>query len=257
MKSNDNFNIVKMVESLQDILDILAQKLFNNIIPGQGVLVNNNNFDTQLNKVSINNPTNINIESDENNKKRKININNNRNRNRIRRLTGKNECQEGSVLCINSNLLEGLMKNETSSNIGFQSQLNKNKNLPVETNLTRKVFSENSLGFHLSIGNEKNLRRLESLDSVYYEIRLKIPSESKTNTKVTDTACVQYANKNEGNNTNSKEPSVSCESWYDDPLNEVVCYCKNQGLTVNMEDSFLSNVNKLSQFPLTKITLRK
>jgi hypothetical protein len=254
-KTYDNSKIVKMNENLQNILDVLGEKLFNNIIPGQGVLVNNKNFDTQLNKISKNNPTNICIESEEQYKKRKINSK----RNRIRRLNGKKECLEGSVFGMKSDLLEGLMKNQTSTNIGFQSQLNKNKNLPIETNSTREVFSENSLGFELKIGNGNNLRELQltSIETIYYEIRLKIPISSETYTEISDTVCVQYTKNDKKEKKYGKEPLVSCDSWYDQVNYEVVCYCNHQGLTVNLKDPTLSAINISSQFPINKKNLCK
>jgi hypothetical protein len=230
-----------MLEVLQKILNLLGEKLFINIIPGQGVLINNKNFDSQFNKLSSNNPTNICVPSEEQTGRKK---------NRIRRLQGSDKCDEGGVLGMDSSLLSDLMKNETSSNLGFQSQFNKNKILPVVTNSTREVYSETSLGFGLSIGDDNKLRRLSSnSQKIHFEIRLKTPTNYNTNTSVSDTACVQYSD--------GKNPLVSCESWYDDIANEVICFCDKQGLTVNVMDKALANINKFAQFPPLSTGLRK
>jgi len=222
-----------MLEVLQKIIDKLGEKLFQNIVPGQGILVNNKNFDSQMNKLSSNNPTNICVPSEEQTRRKNY---------KIRRLEGKKECDDEGVLGINKNTLGELMKNETSSNLGFQSQYNKNKNLPVATNSTREIFSETSLDFGLSVGDDNKLRRLTtSNQKINFEIRLKIPPKLDTNTSVSDTACVQYSD--------GKNPGVSCDSWYDEITSEVICYCQKQGLTVNVMDKALSNINKLKQFP--------
>ena len=222
---------------------MLGDKLFNNIIPGQGVVVNNKNFDAQMNKLSSNNPTNICVAAEEQ-------TGEGRKKYRIRRLQGKKECDEAGVLGMDSSTLGGLMKNESSSNLGFQSQFSKNKNLPVATNSTRAIYSETALGFGLSVGDDNKLRRLSSDNqNIFFEIRLKTPPKTDTNTSVTDTACVQYGDE--------KNPGVSCESWYDNLTNEVICYCSKQGLTVNVMDKALSNINKFSQFPSLSIELCK
>lgn len=223
---------------MQKIIDNLGEKLFNNIIIGQAVVVNNDNFDSQMNKLSSNNPTNVCVASEHQSKRIK----------RIRRLQQKEECDEGGVLGMDSKTLSDLMKNQTSSNLGFQSQYNKNKNLPVATNKTREIFSETSLGFGLSIGNENKLRRLTSHETnIHFEIRLKTPQKSDTETSISDTACVQYSD--------GENPAVSCESWYDDSVGEVICFCSKQGLTVNVMDKALSNLNKLGQFPALSIDI--
>ena len=185
-----------------------------------------------MNKLSSNNPTNICVSSEEQTRRKKY---------KIRRLQARDKCQEGGVLGLDSSLLSDLMKNETSSNLGFQCQFNKNKNLAIETNSTREIYSETSLRFGLSVGENNKLRKLSSGQKIYFEIRLKIPSNYDTNTSVSDTACVQYSDR--------KNPVVSCESWYDDSTNEVICYCVEQGLTVNVMDKLLANKNKLTQFP--------
>ena len=233
-----------MITVLQSILDVLNNKLFNNIIPGQNLVVTNTNVDSQMNKVSSNNPKSVCVGSSEpesESKKKKYK------RIRIRKLKPLIECDEESVMNLDKNLIGEIMKNETSNNLGFQSQLNKNKNLPIETNAEREVFSETSLEFALSAGDSKNkMRRLQAQNiNINFEIRLKIPSIKVGNntTDIGDTACVQY------DKDKNKTPDVSCSSWYDDTTNEVVCVCNKQGLTVNVMDKALSNIGKLGQFP--------
>ena len=60
-----------MVKFLQEIIDKLGEKLFNNIIPGQGIVTTNKNFDTQVNKISSLNPKSICVEPENTKKKEK------------------------------------------------------------------------------------------------------------------------------------------------------------------------------------------
>ena len=196
-----------------------------------------------MNKVSSNNPKSVCVGSSEpesESKKKKYK--------RIRKLLALNECDEETVMNLDKNIIGEIMKNETSNNLGFQSQLNKNKNLPIETNAEREVFSETSLEFALSAGDysKNKMRRLQLQNlNINFEIRLKIPSikVGDNTTDIGDTVCVQY------DKDKKKTPDVSCSSWYDDTTNEVVCVCNKQGLTVNIMDKVLSNIGKLGQFP--------
>jgi len=230
-----------MLSVLQSILDLLNEKLFNNIVVGQNVIVVNSNFDNQMNKVSSNNPKPVCIDSSD------TLLTNKKYFRRIRKLAPTDSCSEESVMGIDKNLIGDVMKNETSSNLGFQSQFNKNKNLPVKTSEERQVFSETSLDFGLSAGaSGKKMRRLDAKNlNINFEIRLKIPPKKPgdNSTDVGATACVQYEQ------DKKKNPDVSCMSWYDDSTSEVVCVCNKQGLTVNMMDKALSNIGKLGQFP--------
>jgi len=194
-----------------------------------------------MNKISSNNPKSVCVvHSEPKLFKKKYNR-------RIRRLQASSECGEESVMGLDKNLIGDIMKNETSSEFGFQSQYNKNKNLPIETNAERAVFSTTSLEFSLSAGDSnKKMRRLQAQNlMINFEIRLKVPPKKagENTTDVGDTACVQYVT---GKN---KNPDVSCMSWYDDLTNEVVCVCNKEGLTVNVMDKGLSNIGKLKQFP--------
>jgi len=238
---SDKDPLVGMLKILQSILDTLNEKLFNNIIVGQTILVINENFDAQMNKISTNNIKSICVSNSDSKLKRK-------NFKRIRRLQAPERCSSDSVLGIDPNILSNLMKNQTSSNVGFYSQLNKNKNLPIDTNAERTIFSESALDFGLSTGDKKNqFRNLNTNNlNINFEIRLKIPrkkNENDNSTNVGDTTCVQYQKASE------KDPDVSCVSWYDDLNSEVVCVCNKQGLTVNVADKALSNIGKLGQFP--------
>jgi len=236
-----------MLKILQSILDTLNEKIFNNVIVGQTIEVINQNFNAQINKVSKNNVNSICVTDLATMLKFKKNK-------KIRRLKSQESCESDSVFGLDSNLLFSLMKNHTSSNVGFNSQLNKNKNLPIETSAERQIFSESSFDFELRTGDMKNsFRNLNTNNlNINFEIRLKIPrkiNENDSSANFEDTTCVQYQK------TNEKEPDVSCMSWYDDLTNEVVCVCNKQGLTVNVKDSALANIGKLSQFPGLKSDL--
>jgi len=208
---------------------------------GQTILVINENFCSQINKISKNNIKSICVSNNQSKLR-------NKNYRRIRRLQAQESCSLESVLHLDPEKLEELMKNQTASNIGFQSQLNKNKNLPIVTYKERQIFSETALDFSLSIGDTKNrFRNLNTnIINMNFEIRLKIPKKKNENDNFADvgeTTCVQYQK------SDNKDPDVSCMSWYDDLTSEVVCVCNKQGLTVNVGDKALSNMSKLRQFP--------
>lgn len=208
--------------------------MFNNIIVGQGLVIYNSNFDRQMNKVSAYNVKIICVNNSEKRYKRS----------KIRALQISNSClSSDQVLALDYNTIGDLMKNQTGNSLGFQSLLIKNKNLPVETNESRQIFSESSLDFSLSVDDKNNkFRKLDVLSqTLYFEVRLKIPPKKNNSTEIGDTTCVQYEK--------TKNPDVSCESWYDSITNEVVCICNKQSLTVNVMDKTLSNAGKLSQFP--------
>ena len=243
-QDKDKSKVIKIIEIFQKVLNKLDEKLFNNIISGQNILVNNINFDTQMNKISVYNQKDICVGTEERrNKKQK----------RIRRLQAKDSCfPDTDILTINSSLVKQIMQNITEPNLGFQSQLTKGKTLPIKTDSTRKIFSETSLNFTLyAIKDNKKLRKLQK-EILYlnFEIRLKIPARKYNFTESINTCCVQFENSDNPN-------GESCESWYDDNTNEVVCYCNKQGLTVNIFDKTLSNLNKLIQIPRLRVAMRK
>jgi hypothetical protein len=213
----------------------LNKKLYNNITPGQGIISINKNFDIQINKVSSINPKNIFVDLYDCDKKKR--------KNKVRHLN--TICQHNPIMDINKENITNLIKNENSDNIGFNSHLYKNKNLPVVTNSTRKIFSENSLNFTISTEKgkkQKNIDLMEEGKKIYFEMRFDIPQGKNETEMITDTACVQY--------DEDKNPGVTCESWYDIHSSQVVCSCEKYGLTVNVYDKALSNMNKLSQFPI-------
>ena len=148
---------LNVISVIQSITDILNEKLFNNIIPGQNIVVVYYSFETQITKVSAINPKSICAASTDNpneNQKRRV---------RIRRLEDTEECGEESALALNKSLITNLMSNDTSANVGFQSQLNKNKNIAVETNSTREIFSKTSMKF--TIQTEKPISIIHQKDS--------------------------------------------------------------------------------------------
>jgi len=238
------------LDTLQEYLNTLNSKLFSNIINGQALLISNLNYDIQMNKISQLNVPNLSIDYDHFNKKFR-NLNNNKNiynsdivtvkKTKIRYLQNSNtdDCTNSiSALCIPSNNITSIMNNEGGKGVGFQGQLNHKENLPIK----EKQFS-NSLDFGLSVeGKNGNLRKLDlSKVNIRYEVRLKLPNKDNSTSSMEDATCVQYIN---------KEPNISCESWYDDIANEVICSCLKQGLTVNVMEKALSNFSKLSQFHL-------
>jgi len=238
-----------MFTILQRIINSSNVKLFDNLISGQGLIVIKNNFNIQINKISTFNTNSIFVK----NTQEDILLNFKKNIRRIRRLQKQENFtyDDSNLMSINSTLLEELMKNQTVSNIGFQSQLYKNKNIPIETSKIRRIFSESSLNFSLTTLDEKNDKIKNSAENMKltFEIRLKIPPKNKISSEIDnaedinigDTTCIQYSN--------TTKPVVSCESWYDDLSSEVVCVCDKQGFTVNVSDKALSYISKLKQFP--------
>lgn len=242
-QTEETQNKRKLLESLHNFLQELSGKILNNLISGQVILIQNENYNIQTNKVSQLNLVDLTIQYDSNfenlfNNKNKYSL---KKKVRIRKLQNKSftSCDSLVAICVPKNNLMNIMKQTDSKVIGFKGQLNHKPILPI----TEPQFS-NSLDFSLNVEDINNniLRRLDisELLSIYFEIRLKFPPQSGNTTKIIDAACVQYENKN---------PEVSCDSWYDMNANEVVCYCNQQGLTVNVLDKSLSNMSKLKQFP--------
>lgn len=225
-----------ILKKMQDFLDLLDEKLFKNAVNGQAILIQNQNYNTQMNKVSSLNVPDLAVSYDSEGKKRKnkktkirILQNNNSDNN--------NQCDESAAICIPKNNITSIMSNTASKGVGFQSQLNHKLNLPIEEN----QFS-NSLNFDIS-GEDKSgkLRNLNSNEfAIQFEIRLKMPVV-KDSSIIGEATCVQYKS--------GKNADTSCESWYDISTNEVVCSCFKQGLTVNVLDKALSSASKLKQFP--------
>jgi len=157
------------------------------------------------------------------------------------------------IFCFTSNEMKLLLEAEKSQSLGFNSQLNKIKNIPVKINNTRTIFSENSLEFELIVedSSSKKFRKLQSLKinelNINFNIRLKVPQLSNMTSQVTDSLCVQYEKDDKEN------PKYLCSSWYDYESNEVVCECQQQGLTINLIDNALAHVGKIKQFKLSKI----
>jgi len=247
---------IEKIKEIEDIIikqqifiEIINGRIFNNTIEGQTIEIINNNFDSQINKISNTNTKDLFISSkdsvDYKFKKykktiiRKMQINNNT-----------DDCEDSMTFCLPSGIIKEILKNENSEKLGFNSLLNKNKNIQIKTNGTRKIFSKDSLDFELKIDEPKS-KKFRKLDlknlNVNYNIRLKIPDLQDQKSDIGDSLCVQY----EKNNLES--PTISCATWYDYLTNEVVCECQKQGLTINLMDSTISHLGILKQFTLLKI----
>jgi len=233
----------------QFIIKKINEKIFNNSIVGQTIEVENNNFNSQFSKISKKNTKDLFVLNEESfdyklkkykkTKIRKLQIDNN-----------SNNCDEWMTFCLPSNSIKEILEKEDSEKIGFNSQLNKNKNIAIKTNNTRKIFSQNSLDFELQVDDpiSKRFRKLESNNLfINYNIRLKLPDIKRNSSVVGDSLCVQY-NKNDQDN-----PNISCETWYDYLTNEVVCECQKQGLTINLIDKTMSQLGILKQFKISTI----
>jgi len=177
--NEDKDPFIKMLKILQPILDLLKEKLFNGIIVGQTIQIINQNFDAQMNIISNNNVKSICVS----NSGSKLM---NKNYKRIRNVQNSEDCSSDDVLNLDIDLLQNIMKNETTSNVGFQSQLNKNKILPIDVTKERQVFSETALEFSIRTQDSKNkFRKLNTNNlNINFEIRLKIPPIKKMKIKI-------------------------------------------------------------------------
>jgi len=241
----------QLLDILQDYLNQLNAKLFTNIVNGQKLLIANDNYNTQMNKVSKLNVPTLAIDYDSDSKRRS-----NYKKTKIRYMQNsiKNQdCSDSTAaICIPPNNITSIIANTGSNGIGFQGQLNHKDNLPIQ----ESQFS-NSLNFELSTeeNNGKSRKLDESNLNIRFELRLKMPiindknvNQNNENNTVQDATCVQYT---------EKKPDTSCDSWYDTDSNEVICSCIKQGLTVNVLDKALSNMSKIKQFPSLNTDLCK
>lgn len=233
-------------------MDILQEKILNNIVSGQDVNFINVNFDSKITKVSLVNPSGICVQNSDNyNPSKKI----------LRNLNQEN-CEDYDIMKLDNKKIENLIKNNTGTQLGFQSKVSKTKNLPVPTNSSRSIFSESSLDYQISSGNSDNNENNDENDKenirdsnvpkkfkilMTFEIRLKMPKDK--NVKIDDTTCVQYK-------SISKRLKVdTCKTFYDRNVFEIICICNGLGLTTNIRDKALSSFSKLSQFNLKGVDL--
>lgn len=237
VSSDGEFKKEKKLEiELQGHLNTINSKLFTQVVDGQQILVQNENYNIQLNRVSSINLGGLNMAydtlsfSDENSKRRK------ETKILLRSLSTQNPCDDTSAICIPINNISSIMNITNSKSVGFQAQLNNKQNLPIN-----EMQFSNSLEFQLSTQDSTGKTRIltEAEFHIHFEIRLKIPV-TKNNSVINQATCVQYIN---------SRADTSCESWYDLDTNEVICSCLKQGLTVNILDETLANFSKLSQFP--------
>jgi len=261
--STDNF-----IEKMQN----LNSKLYENIINGQGILIQNEKFSTQMNKVSFLAIDNINVlyqdrkKKDFKQKSRYLENSNNKNSKIYQAIAMRilqnsifnEECSEYSALCFSNKNITNIFNLTNTNGIGLQSQVN---SLDFDINLPQKQFS-NSIKYDLydanilsNRGNNKNSKyslrnkRILFLDNfeLKFDIRLKLPPIENKEILYNST-CVQYGS--------DKFPNTSCETWFDIKTREVICSCSSQGLIVNILDKTLSNFSVLKQFPPVNIGIR-
>jgi len=181
----------------QTILTGITEHIFNNTIEGQNLEIVNINFDSQINKISNKNTKDLFILNDMSDqskfkkyhktKIRNLQLNNN-----------SNNCEDSMTFCLPSNTIKDILENQQSEKLGFNSQLNKNKNIAIKTNNTRKIFSETSLNFDIKVDDSKfkRFRNLELKDlTINFNIRLKIPDLKSNISDIGDSLCVQYEKK--------------------------------------------------------------
>ena len=238
---------------MNTLVDELNNKFLKNIIPGQEIIFVNKNFNSQVNKVSLYNPNSIIVDYLDQENFGKINknfiINKNDNFNNDNN-TNFNDNNLFPIMEISRENVTNLIQGENSLNIGFKSFLYKNKNVPIKTNSKRQIFSTNALNFSMTIEKNKNLEQViiekyqKQGKKIIFEMRFDIPHGKDLDETIKNTSCIQF--------DSSKNPTFSCESWYDNQKSQVVCLCEKFELTVNLMDEILADSNKLMQFPLIK-----
>jgi len=226
------------------MLSKINEQIFNNSIVGQIIEINNFDFNSLMNKISNTNTKDLFILNEYSNdykfkKSQKIKVR------KLQTDTIINSCEDSMTFCLPTNIIKKILEKENSEILGFNSQLNKNKNIAIKTNNTRKIFSENSLYFELKT-DESSSKRFRNLDlndlNVNFNIRLKMPDLLNITENVGESLCVQYEKNNQD------IPIISCATWYDYIINEVVCECQKQRLTINLIHSTISHIGVLKQF---------
>lgn len=250
-KSN---NYLDSSDKTDKYLDSIHNSLFNNFIEGQTVSFINNNFISQLSKISTKNNYEgyslaISDKSDEDSNFIDSNL-------KYRILSSRdNLCTDTSVVCFNSTIISNInSNNKNSSSFGISGKINRDNIL----NINSTSFSINSLKLNF-IDDSGKFRLLQDNSSVYpfnikYETNLNVPDLNLAgiSTMIEKTTCVQYNQ----NNQIDKYSNI-CETWYDYDRNKVICVCSGSGLIVNIVDQTIAKMTKLSQFPALEANLSK
>ncbi len=246
--SLSKYDLINQLNSLNElIINYISMKLIN----GQSFEVKSPSTDIKLTKVSNLNITPILMNYDIEEKlfkksKRKIKVRFLQNQN-----NEENCNSENSVICLDNEKVNKMMKLSQQGNIEFKGQLNKDENLQIQ----QEQFS-NSFNFHFSSiiennnnNNDKNQRILlfnnknekeNETEKILFEVRLKFPKDKEIE-ELGPATCIQYEN--------IKITDVSCLSFYDLNTREIICLCEKPGLTVNVMDKNLASLSKMKQFP--------
>jgi len=249
--SNESLK-AESIDQLYSYIQTLNTNLFTNIVAGQEIIISNESYKSQLNRLSILNVPKLSLEYDspEENKKflnakyfkkTKIRLSQNRNLQENK----KEECEYSlAAICIPPKNITSIMYSKNTKEAAFQAQLNSQGN-PLPVNETQ--FS-NSLDFGLSADQKDGkLRLLDTSElNIRFEVRLKMPVNKNKSVIIQDSTCVQYS---------AGKADTSCESWYDLDTNEVICSCIKQGITINVVDQTLSKFSKLRQFPSLSVDI--
>lgn len=270
----------EILEKIQNFKTVINDKLFNNVVSGQSLVISTPAVDVKLTKASsLNVPTvAMEYEDDKRMKKNRIlleekerkkaenknnsdNTNNDNNdKNNIRsnliypeKIYPKRHIRNTRVRYLQNNSDEcdpdvsafcmdkGKMGTLMSSQASDSVGFKGELNKDVVLPIKQEQFS-NSMNFHFT-DEDKNGRRLTEGEgglSFDFEVRLKLPKNKKIS-EMGPATCLQYEN--------GKVADVSCMSYYDLDTKETVCACVKQGLTVNVKDPKLAALSKLRQFP--------
>lgn len=249
---NEN-NIKNNSESIikaDKYLEMIHDALYNNFIPGQSISFDNNNFVSQLSKISVFNTKSVNIMSTDDFDVQTTQ--DRRTRMLLSSISQDTSCSSNAVLCLNNSLINNISSKDSGSILGISTKINKNNHLAINY----ETFSNNSLKFDIldSLGNRRMLS--DGLPSSSYEVKLKVPDLNaaiNTNSSISllgETACVKFDESN-----NIQKDKSYCETWYDYESNSVICVCKGPGLTVNIKNKLIADLYKLQQFPAFSVNL--
>lgn len=100
--------VTEFLEKLQQIISLLNSKIFNNIFPGQNVIVVKENFNNYMNKISSINAKSISgvdPTTDEDKIRRKI-----KSTKRIRYMQSTDESQSDSIINLDQKIVSEFMK---------------------------------------------------------------------------------------------------------------------------------------------------
>jgi hypothetical protein len=240
---NNNYGKVSELNNKSSSLNSLKQTdsrankilsaYYQQIISGQSVEFISNNFQHKVAKVSIANIQGFSVSSSKTTRRTLSTQGVDTQQTSLNTQDCTNE-----VLCLSGDTFKNITSSNNVTSMGVISSYKSSNLVPIP----QKSFSTDSL--NLNILNEGGQKlNVGSNPNFQYKVQLNQPSLNQTNSSnINQTTCVQL--------DDQYNPSATdCETWYDYQLGQILCYCKQQGLSVNVFDKTLSSYARLAQFP--------